>query len=339
MTLAIHKSTQGFHPRWIAYCKENNIPYKTVNCYDNNIVEQLKECQALLWHHHQMDPRDLVIAKQILFALSHIDFKVFPDFKTGWHFDDKVAQKYLFEVINAPMVTSYAFYEKTKALEWVNTTNFPKVFKLRGGAGSSNVKLIKNRNEAQKTIKQAFGKGFSNYDALVSFKERWRKYKLGKATIWEPIKGLLRVFKAPQFAKVMGKELGYVYFQDFIINLNCDYRLIVIDKKTLGIKRYTRDNDFRASGSGKLSYDHSLFPTEMLKLANELANKLQLQSAAFDFVIDNKEIKVIEVSYGFPAENFADDCPGYWDEHLKWREGKFNPYGWIVEGILKDINE
>lgn len=38
--IAIHNSGD-FAPRWIAYCEANNISYKLVNCFDNNIVKQL----------------------------------------------------------------------------------------------------------------------------------------------------------------------------------------------------------------------------------------------------------------------------------------------------------
>jgi len=26
-----------------------------------------------------------------------------------------------------------------------------------------------------------------------------------------------------------------------------------------------------------------------------------------------------------------DDCKGFWDRELNWHEGKFNPYGWMVD--------
>src|SRR5690554_1212163 len=284
MKLAIHNSQTGFHPRWVEYCNKNNIDYKIVDCYANNIIEQLNDCDALMWHHHQLNPKDLVIAKQILFSLEHTGFIVFPDFRTGWHFDDKVAQKYLFESIHAPMVKSYAFYEKTTALEWVNKTSFPKVFKLRGGAGSSNVKLVKNKKQAIKIINRAFGNGFSNYDGIGSLKERWRKFRLGKAGLKEPIKGLIRLYKAPNFAQVLGREVGYVYFQDFIPNNDFDVRIIVVDNKAAGEKRFVRKNDFRASGSGKFSYEG--INTDIVKIAFDISKRLKLQSAAFDFIYD-----------------------------------------------------
>jgi len=32
-----------------------------------------------------------------------------------------------------------------------------------------------------------------------------------------------------------------------------------------------------------------------------------------------------------------DDCTGYWDKDLTWHEGGFNPYGWMVEDLLRSI--
>ena len=116
--IAIHNSKRGFHPRWVAYCKEKSIPYKLVNCYANDLINQLKDCKALMWHFHHGSHKDNIIAKQILFALEHSGFLVFPNHKTAWHFDDKVAQKYLFEAIDASMVPSYAFFNKQEALAW-----------------------------------------------------------------------------------------------------------------------------------------------------------------------------------------------------------------------------
>lgn len=338
MKLAIHNSNSGFHPRWISYCEENNINFKLVNCYSNNLIDELKYCDALMWHHHQMDPRDLVIAKQILYALEQSGFKVFPDFNSSWHFDDKVGQKYLFEAIDAPMVKSYVFYERAVALNWADSTTFPKVFKLRGGAGSSNVKLIENKSQADNVIKKAFNKGFKNYDAAGSFKERCRQYRLGNARILEPIKGLARFFKAPDFAKVMGKEVGYVYFQEFIPNNAFDIRIIVIDGKAFGLKRFVRKDDFRASGSGDFTYAREEFDERCIQISFETTCKLKLQCAAYDFVFDEQNTPLlVEVSYGFSAEGY-DACPGYWDENLTWHAGTFNPQGWMVESVLKDIN-
>lgn len=335
MKIAIHHKNSSFSDRWMRYCEENNIDYKIVNIYDNDIINQLYDCGALLLHHHQSSVKDVILAKPILFALQQAGIRVFPDFNTTWHFDDKLGQKYLLEALGAPLVPTYVFYDKNTALEWAAKTTFPKVFKLRGGAGSANVKLVKTRNEAKKLILRAFGKGFSNYDTMGSMKERWRKWRSGKTSITDVVKGVVRFVYPPQFTKVLGREVGYVYFQDFIPNNDHDIRVIVIGDKAFAIKRMVRKNDFRASGSGNILYEKHNFNENDIQLTFEIHEKLKSQCTAMDFVYDNGQPKIVEISYGFVKEVY-DACTGYWDKDLNWHEGKFNPYGWMVEEVLKN---
>src|SRR5690554_784330 len=164
MKIAIHHRQGSFSDRWIAYCEESNIAYKIVNCFDNDIISQLKDCDALLWHHHHGDYKDIELAKALLFSLEQAGVKVFPNFNTNWHFDNKLAQKYLLDAIDAPLVNSYVFYTKTEALNWARKTSYPKVFKLKGGAGAANVMLARTQKNAQKLIKKSFGKGWPAFD-------------------------------------------------------------------------------------------------------------------------------------------------------------------------------
>ncbi|WP_175476654.1 hypothetical protein [Syntrophus gentianae] len=146
--IGIHQRTGSFSDKWIEYCTIHKIGFKLVNCYDSDIIYQLKDCAGLMWHWAQYDSKAILFARQLTYSLEHIGKKVFPDSKTCWHFDDKAGQKYLLEAIGSPLVKSYIFYDKEKAIEWANETSFPKVFKLRGGAGSVNVKLVTTSREA-----------------------------------------------------------------------------------------------------------------------------------------------------------------------------------------------
>lgn len=335
MKLAIHKSKFGFHPRWESYCIENNIVFESVNCYDDRLIDQLAGFDGLLWHYNPNNPKDLIIAQKILFALQHTNFKVFPDFNTAWHFDDKVAQKYLCEAFHLPMIKSYVFFDKKEALHWIENTNFPKVFKLRGGAGSSHVKLAKNKEAAKRFVRKSFGSGFKQYSAWSNLQERWRKYSNGLVPFNEVVKGVIRLFWAPDYSKVGGVEVGYAYFQDFVPNNAFDIRVIVIENKAFALKRWVRENDFRASGSGNFEVDKAVFDERCIRLAFETNKKIRSQSLALDFIFDEqKNPLIVEMSYGFTPEGY-DNCPGYWDEALVWHEGKFNPYGWMVEAFKK----
>ena len=251
MKIAIHHTPGSFSDRWISYCKENDIPYKLVNAYDSDIIKQVEDCDAFMWHHHHANYKDALFAKQLLYSLEIAGKKVFPNFHTGWHFDDKVGQKYLLEAIGAPLVPSYVFYSKDEALEWVNKTTFPKVFKLRGGAGASNVRLVHTKSEAVSLVKKAFGKGFSQFNRWGYCKERFNKWRTGKDSLVGVCKGIARLFVPTEFAKMHAPEKGYVYFQDFIPDNQYDIRIVVVNmNKAFGIKRLVRNNDFRASGSG-----------------------------------------------------------------------------------------
>lgn len=334
MKIAIHHRPSGFSKHWINYCEETNIPYKIVNCYSNSIIDDLNDCDALMWHFHQTNHKDVLFAKQLVYSLQAAGKKVFPDFYTAWHFDDKVGQKYLLESIEAPLVPSYIFYDKKEALDWADNATFPKVFKLRRGAGSSQVKLIGNKKVARKLIRKAFGSGFSQYDSGSNLKERWRLYRIGKTNLLNVLKGVIRLGYTTKFDRVAGNEKGYVYFQDFIPENSSDTRVIVINNKAFAIRRMVRENDFRASGSGIVEYKKELFDEETVKLSFDLADRINSQSLALDFVYNDGQPLIVEVSFGFTCEVY-ESCEGYWDRAMNWHAGPFNPQEWMVETILE----
>lgn len=335
MKLGIHQSGEGsFSERWMAYCKLNSIEFKVVNCYASDIVQQLSDCDGLMWHFHQNSVRDSLFAKQLLYSVQSSGRRVFPDFHTCWHFDDKVGQKYLLEALGVPLVASFVFYTEKEALAWASKTSFPKVFKLRGGAGSQHVRLVRDRIHALRLIKQAFSGGFSLYNPMDNLKERYRKYRAGIAGFDEVLKGVGRLMKPPEFSMVLGKERGYAYFQDFIPGNSFDIRVVVIGGKAFAIKRLVRPNDFRASGSGSIKYEKANFPVDVIKLSFDVALKTQSQCIAIDYVLNRSEWQVVEVSYGFSPKGY-DACAGYWDNNLHFHEGKFDPYGWMVESTIR----
>jgi glutathione synthase/RimK-type ligase-like ATP-grasp enzyme len=334
--IAIHNSKLGFHPRWVEYCKRNDIPHKIVNAYDNDIIEQLQDCAAFMWHHAQFNYKDMLFAKQLLFSLEQAGIKVFPDFNTAWHFDDKVGQKYLLEATEAPLVPSYVFYTKKEALAWAKKTDFPKVFKLRGGAGSANVKLAKNYQVAVKLINQSFGRGFKQYRAWENLQERFRKYREGKTNFRDVVKGLIRFIYPTDFAKMYPPEKGYVYFQDFIPNNDSDLRIVVIGNKAFALKRLVRKNDFRASGGGEIIYHKAEIDQRCVEIAFTVNKKVKSQSIAYDFVFDaSNNPLIVEISYGYSVAAY-DLCEGFWTSDMVWHEGThFDFCGWMVEDLIK----
>ncbi|MFZ4057302.1 MAG: ATP-grasp domain-containing protein [Ferruginibacter sp.] len=336
MKIAIQPSANSFSDLWMSYCKAQQIPFKLVNCYDSDIIQQVSDCDIVLWHFNHQNAKDRLCAKSILSSIRAAGKLTFPDEASSWHFDDKVAQKYLLESIGAPLVPSYVFYDQASALDWCNTTSFPKVFKLKGGAGASNVQLVKNVGAAAQLIQQAFGKGFSQYNSWSGLKERIRKYRNGKTSLKDVAKGIGRLFIKNEFERMAGREKGYAYFQDFIPNNSYDIRVIVIGNKAFAIKRNVRENDFRASGSGSIEYDKSFFDEGSIQLAFSISQKLNAGCLAYDFVYHNNEPLIVEISFGFAVVGYG-PCPGYWTNDMQWHEGAFIPQHWMIEDLMHTI--
>lgn len=340
MKLAIHNSPGSFSDRWIEYCKKNKVNYKEVNCYENDIINQLKDCDGLMWHWKQEDYKAALFARQLTLSLEKAGLKIFPNANTSWHFDDKIGQKYLLEAIGAPLVNTYVFYSKKDALTWVNTAHFPKVFKLKGGAGSINVSLIHSKKKARQIINKAFQSGFSSNNSISRLKDRFWVLRRDKntAALKSVLKGFGRFVFKTEFERLTHNQRGYVYFQDFIPGNEFDTRLIVIGNRCFGVRRYCRTGDFRASGSGIKAYEPELFDKECIKIAFNTAERLQAQSIAFDFIFKEGSPKIVEISYAFITGKFYDDCLGFWDNKLNWHVKAVNPQYFIIEDFLDSLN-
>lgn len=342
MKIAIcHTHSKGFFSeRWINYCEKNNIQYKLVDAYDTDIMQQLEDCDAFMWHFSNYNYKDALFAKQLIFSLQLAGKRVFPDIKTCWHFDDKVGEMYMLQSIKAPLVPSYVFYTKESARQWLKNTSFPKVFKLRGGSGSSNVKLVKNLRRGKKLINKAFSrKGFSQIDWWELIKFRYKSWVHGRDSFIGFCKSLVWYVKRDDYDKMHPHEKGYAYFQDFIPNNTFDIRVCVVNNRAFALKRMCREGDFRASGGGRIVYDKTEIDERCVKIALETSKVLQTQSIAFDFVFKDNTPLIVETSYGFAADAY-DKCEGYWDDKMNWHAGsKFDFCGWMVESLIKEADE
>jgi len=336
--LAIHHREKSFSSRWVAYCEEQKIGYRVVNCLDSDIIPQLGSMDALLWHWHHQNPREQLVARQVISAAEAMGVAVFPNTRTCWHFDDKVAQKYLLEAVGAPLVPTYVFYDLSEALQWIDGAVFPKVFKLRTGGGSLNVRLIRHAQEARTLAKQAFTVGFrpvANYrqDAARRFRTaRMRRDLLGVVKRLPTTLVTIR-----QLNRALGRERGYVYFQDFIPDNQFDTRVTIIGNRAFAFTRNVRPGDFRASGSGDIVYDARRIRPECIKIAFEVTRNVGSQSMAFDFVLaGNQKPLVVEVSYCYdPAAVYQ--CPGHWDDRLAWHDGHLWPQDAILTDLLQTL--
>jgi glutathione synthase/RimK-type ligase-like ATP-grasp enzyme len=276
-----------------------------------------------------------LVARQIIPALETRGLIVFPDTATCWHYEDKIAQKYLLEAVGAPLIPTWVFSDPSEAMAWIAKAAWPKVFKLRCGAGSNNVWLVRARREAERLCRRAFGRGFpSSPGYFGDIATRLHKTK-GARQFWDRFRRIPRtVRKILDFRRRMPRQRDYVYFQEFLPDNAFDTRVTIIGNRAFGFRRLNRPNDFRASGSGRPAYDPAGIDKRCIDIAFRVAERLGTQSLAFDFLFDRgHEPKIAEVSYCY-VSSAVYDCLGHWDHTMGWHEGHIWPEDAIIEDVL-----
>jgi glutathione synthase/RimK-type ligase-like ATP-grasp enzyme len=262
--------------------------------------------------------------------------KVFPSSATYAHFDDKVAQKYLLEAIGAPLVPTFVAHDIDSALRFVTTAKMPMVFKLRRGAGSSNVRLIRDRHEALAVCRQAFAAGFvATPSYTADFARKARDVRSLRVIASKLARAPQMIRRAIAVRAALPRERGYVYFQDFVPGATHDVRVTVIGRRAFTFRRRTRPGDFRASGSGLIEHcGPEDADREAVRCAFEMSASLNGDSLAFDFIVDGATGRrlVVEMSYAYQAQA-VHDCPGHFAPDLSWVPG----YLWPQQAILDDL--
>lgn len=330
--IAIHHRPGSFSDRWLEALRERGISHRVVDALRPDIIEQLEGASAFMWHFAHGLAADLLVARHILEAVA-MRMHVFPNRATCWHFDDKVAQKYLLESAGAPHVRTWAFYDLDAAMSWIDQASFPKVFKLRRGSGSRNVRRIDSRDEARAVARQAFRNGFAPSGGYVG-----QGWKIGRALKQNQLLPFLtslpeKVARRVRLDRFAGREIGYVYFQEFVPENTHDIRVTVVGNRAFAFTRDVRPGDFRASGSGRIVYERSRISEEFVSTAFQVCRRIGSQSMAFDFLRDaSGKPLIVEVSYGYDSKPVR-DCPGHWDDRLQWHEG----HVWAEHAILDDV--
>jgi len=320
---------------WIDYCSKNNIEYEILDPYRYDIIDKVREFDILLWHFSGYSYADMLIARNILFSAKRMGLKVFPDFNDCWHFDDKIAETYFLQSVNAPIPSSYMLYSEESLRIFIESyKEYPVVAKLKNGSGAHNVKLISSSTELSNYGKIMFTKGFNSSPSLLYKTSSNIKSSKSIKTF------LQRLKRAPEFLRTLRKsqdfprEKGYVFLQEYIENPGYDLKVVVIGDKLSFIGRKTRKNDFRASGGGDIFYEKDYIPANILESAFSVSEQLGFQCMGYDYVVNDKtgEGVIVEISYGFSHQALL-GAEGYYDRKGTWHNEPLN----APEEVLKNL--
>lgn len=338
--LCIHALAGSWSDRWLSTCAQRGVPVLKVDLFAPDAMARVRGsgARAILFDLPWVNGQSIQTARHLVRALELMGLQVFPNDAVYWHYEDKLAQHCLFESLQIPSCPTWAFNNAAAALAWAKNATYPKVWKLKTGASSSNVRLVHSPAQARSLISRAFGRGFSPVPRLLDdFNTKFYKHNQDKD--WS--KALRRL---PQTLnnilaqrKAVPPERGYALFQEFLPGNAHDTRVTVIGHRAFAFRRFTRPNDFRASGSGRIDWEPATIDLACIRVAFEAASRIQSHCLAFDIIydVDHKPI-VLEVSCRFIAE-YVERCPGYWDRDLTFHEGHIWPQDAILDDMLEKL--
>ncbi len=233
------------------------------------------------------DPVIKNLAKRFIYFFGQ-EFKIptYPDWRSYWHYDDKIAQYYLFTRHHIPTPKTYIFFNQDEAVAFAQQTRYPLVYKCAHGAGSSNVGLLEDPKTAMKYIRRVFNKGIKTY-----FKNEVQK--------------------------------GYVYFQEFLGDNQGDYRIVCYGNRVIyGFFRPNRDKSPFASGSGL--FDTSEIPVEVLDLGARANEQMNFEVMSYDILRDYEGkwlVTEMSVIYGDLSSPIYKAANGYYrDKNSLWQK-------------------
>ncbi|MDX9920203.1 MAG: hypothetical protein RB289_09535 [Paludibacter sp.] len=332
----IQHSTVWNNP-WIEYCKKSNLGYEVIDLFQIESIDVIRKFDVLLWHFGGYVFEDMLEARSLLNVAESLGLKVFPGFKENWHFDDKIAEMYALQSVNAPIPASKVFYDIETFNNWLrNNTEFPVVAKLRTGSGSHNVKLFKHKSALQRYASRMFGRGYDPSPSLLYKTSSNIRSSHNKATFISKFKRIPEFLFILKNAKKFPNEKGYVYLQEFVPNDGYDMKVVVVGDKLSGVVRPVRSHDFRASGGGEVFFDKKYFTKEIIQSAFRITDELGMQCIGYDYVVNKQtgEALIVEMSYGFSHMAIL-SAQGYFDRDCVWHDEPLNVPFEILENIIK----
>lgn len=337
MRVGLHKRPfLGYVPfmrRFEVILDYNGIEHIRVDISKPDFWKQVAELDLFIfWWGHAYNDRELAFTILPIIE-NEMKMPCLPNLRTCWMYDDKIREYYLMKQHGLPIVPCWIFWDKKEAIKWVENASFPAVFKLRGGAGSQNVVLVKSKYRARKLINKMFGPGMKS-GKVPWGSPRWKDFNLQKIIrSWGG--NFLRRIRAGNVSPGWELHKNYVLFQKFLPYNDFDTRVTVIGERAFAFRRHNRTQDFRSSGSGRIDYDVEAIDKKFLEKSFEISRAMHFQSMAYDGLYDeNMDVNFCEISYTY-LDTAIYNCQGYWDEKLNWHEGHYWPQYFQLMDALK----
>jgi glutathione synthase/RimK-type ligase-like ATP-grasp enzyme len=211
--------------------------------------------------------------EDVIYYLELCDAIVVPPFKYLRANNNKVFMELFRQNLsfnNSSKIQSNVFGCLEEAVELKDKISYPVIFKQSSGAMSKGVGLANNPHDLIRKLNKI---------------SRTRNYL---RELWE----LGRKFKYKNY-KEESKHRSKFIIQNFISDLNGDYKVLIFSDHYYVLRRGIKPGDFRASGSGIRSFEKNI-PDGLLQFAENFFKELKVPNASLDIAFNGASFFIIE---------------------------------------------
>lgn len=302
--------------------QQNGFKAKSICFSQINLNELLKEQPVILYTSSE-DKNGFYksFIEDIIYNLEESGIIVLPAFKYLRAHNNKVAMELLrersdYELIKS--IHSQIFGTIQELIQNADSVSFPAVLKPASGAMSKGVEKAENVDEL---IRKA-SRIARTPDVFYNLKELLRKLKYRNRYIRES-------FHRNKFI-----------VQNLIPGLSNDWKVLVYGNKCYVLFRGNRDNDFRASGSGKFEYRKDV-PEGMLDFSLSVKTHFNVPHISLDIGHDGKRFHLIEFQFLYFGTTTIEKSNFYFERSNNvWvlKEGKSILEDIYADSIMKYID-
>jgi glutathione synthase/RimK-type ligase-like ATP-grasp enzyme len=236
--------------------------------------EDFKDCHVLYQSSEDPDLHYKDYIEDILLGLQKAGAILIPDFELFRAHHNKVFMEVLRDLskekdLKNLVSQGFGTFEEYSAQK----KKGPAVIKPGAGSRSASVKLMNSPRE-----QRAYPKRVARSMTFSNFRRRIRSFASRKSYL--PISNHRKKFVV----------------QEYVSGLKGDYKVLVYGDKHYVLRRDNRTNDFRASGSGKLSYPETL-PVGLLDYAQRIFKAFNSPYASLDIAEKDGEFYVLEFQF------------------------------------------
>jgi len=273
--LGIIKEGFQYHKSYIAACREMQVSYHLLDISENNWIENFQKsgCDAFLaWPSAHSTILKQMYDDRLRILSKELNRIIFPSWDELWLYENKLRVRDWLIAKKLPAPKTWVFYDRQEALDFVQQSKFPLVYKIYIGASHTGVWIINSLPEAVKIIKRAFSKGIVRRNG--DYRDR---------------------------------HWGYVYFQEYLPKIK-EWRMIRIGDSYYGYRK-EKVGDFH-SGSGAWSWlTPPKVLLDFLKSITELGNFTSMDVDIFETEEGDYLVNELQAVFGAttPAEMLCVD--------------------------------